>query len=120
MTFFSKKLSLSNPFKHKETSSEATEFGRNARADWQVICISFLVLVLVAVAASAVMYDRINKEEIFRVVHKEPVSLRSLDRLELERTTLYYEKKRERFEALKRRPLSTLDPFIPSISARGN
>ncbi len=111
-------ISLSGFFKPRKSGSDPAQFGRDARADWQVVCISFLVLTLIAITVSVAVYERINKGEIFFSGKKAPVSLRTLNRFELENTILFFEKKHERFEALRRRPLSTVDPFIPKPASK--
>lgn len=118
MTFFSSNTKLANFFKHTQVPGEATQFGRDASADWRALCISFLVFILGAITVSVVVYWRVDKEDIFPAAKKEPTSPLSLDRLKLERTVLFYEKKHEQFEALKRRPLSTVDPYIPRLQEK--
>lgn len=106
-------MKFGNFFKRTQTSRETVQFGRDASFDWRMLCISFLILMLGAIIVSVVVYERVDKEDIFFAGKKEPTSLLSFDRFKLERVILFYEKKHEQFDALKRRPLSTVDPYIP-------
>ena len=120
MTLFSPKAKFGNFFKRTQSSSEAVQFGRDPSFDWRMLCVSFLVLMLGAITVSVVVYGRVDKEDIFLTEKEKPTSLLSLDKFKLERAVLFYENKRERFETLKRKPLSTVDPFIPQARAREN
>lgn len=113
MSFFTAKISLNGLFKRSRAESEAAQFGRDARIDWQIVVLAFLFLNVLAVGISVFVYGEINKGELFLVDKKETVSLQTLDTFELERTVGFFEEKRARFETLKRTPLSTTDPFIP-------
>ena len=113
-----KRFSPHELFKKKVAESKTAEFGRNARKDWEIACFGFLILILLAIGMSVFVYGEINKGELFLVDKKEKVSLRTLDRPDLERTVSYFTSKEEKFEALKRRPLSTVDPFIPRPTAK--
>lgn len=90
--------------------SEAAEFGRDARRDWRLVFISFLVVTALALAFSFFVYARIDKGELFLVDKEGPAPLRTLNRFELEKTVAHFEEKRGRFERLKRAPLSVSDP----------
>lgn len=111
MSLLHTKLSL-NLFKHARVESESAQFGRDARADWQVVCFVFLFFNFVAIGMSVFVYQQITKGELFLVDKKEHVSLRTVDRFELERTVSFFSEKKQRFEALKEHPLSTADPFV--------
>lgn len=108
-----KEFSFHKLFKRKSAKSGTVEFGRNARMDWEIACFAFLFLTLLAIGMSLFVYGEINNGELFLVDKKEKVPLRTIDKFELERTISYFTSKEEKFEALKRRPLSTIDPFIP-------
>ncbi len=118
MALFNKKLSLGALFTRKAVESESAQFGRDARTDWQVVGVSFLVLLVAAVAVSMFVYGRIHKGEIFLVGKKESMLPKSFDRFELENTVSFFERKKERFDLLKQKEFSTKDPFIPALQPR--
>ena len=93
--------------------SESAQFGRDARADWRVICFTFIFLNLVSIGVSVFVYGKINKGEIFLVDKSEQVSVKTLGRFELEQTVHYFNEKQDRFDALLQRGLPTVDPYIP-------
>lgn len=109
---------LKRLFKRQGPERESPQFGRNAHADWKVLFISCVVLNLVAIGVSVFMYGKINKGEIFLVDKKDHVSVRTVDKFELERAVSFFANKQERFEALKRQPPPAVDPFIPSIKPK--
>ena len=112
------KLSLAGLFKRARAESEGAQFGRDARKDWQIVCLVFLLLDLLAIGISVLMYQRINEGEIFLVDKKEPVSLRTLNTFELEQTVAFFDEKQARFEALTKKPLVTNDPYIPKAEPK--
>lgn len=104
--------------KRAQGESETAQFGRDARADWRRVFLVFLALNLVSVVGSVFLYRQINQGEFFLVDKKEPPVVRTLDRFALEQTVAHFEDKRTRFDALKRRPLSTKSPFIPKSTPK--
>lgn len=96
--------------KPRAVESEASQFGRDARRDWQAVFIVFLLLNLVSVALNLFVYERINKGELFLVDKQEAVTLGTLSRFDLEQTVSFFEEKRRKFESLKDTPLSLPDP----------
>ena len=115
MSVFNTKISFGSLLKRTHSESEAAQFGRNARSDWQVVCFIFLFLNVVSIGVSVFVYRQINKGELFLVDKKETVSVRSLDRFELERTVAYFEEKQSRFDLIQQKPFSTVDPFVPKV-----
>lgn len=112
---FNAKLSLSSLFSHTRAESESAQFGRDARADWQVVVYVFLVLNVFSIGMSVFIYQHIDTGEIFLVDKKEPVSIRTVNRFELEQTVRFFEEKQARFDALKRWEFSTADPYVPKV-----
>ena len=96
--------------RRRGNESEAAQFGRDARSDWQCIFITFLVINLVSFVGNVFVYRQINNGEIFLVPKKEPISLRVLDRNELKETIQFFESKKARFEALQTAPLIVSGP----------
>lgn len=120
MTLFRTHISFSRFSRQRQVKNEAAQFERTVRADWQKMCLSFLALTIATIALGIFIFGQVTNEEDFLSDSKDPVSIRPLDRFELERTVLLYESKRERFKALKQRPLSTPDPFIPEPPLKNN
>ena len=118
MSIFSEKLSFGGLFRRTHSESEAAQFGRDARSDWQIVCFIFLFLNIAFIGMSVFVYRQINKGELFLVDKKEAVSVRSLDRYELERTVRYFEEKQSRFDLIQQKPFSTADPFVPREGKR--
>lgn len=119
MAFFIKPvISLRARFKSASAPSEAAQFGRDPRADWRIVCLSFLILTLLAVSVNLFIYEKISNGEIFRSTETRPAPLRALNRFELEQTVLFYENKHERFDELRRAPLEASDPFVPEAKPR--
>lgn len=110
--FIKPSISFRARFKSAQAPSEAAQFGRDPRADWRIACLSFLILTLLAIAVNVFIYEEIGNGEIFRSTETRPAPLRALNRFELEQAVLFYKNKHERFETLKRGPLSTTDPFM--------
>ena len=94
------------------------QFGRDARADWRSIFLAFLALNVLSVGLSVFMYEQINRGEFFLVDKKQPVTVQALDRFALEQTVAFFKEKQARFDALKRGPLPTRNPFVPSITPK--
>ena len=88
--------------------------------DWRILCCTFFLLNLFSVGVSVFVYKKIDDGEIFLVDKKPPTSLQTLDRFELEKTVTFLEGRKNRFEALKGRPLTTTDPFVPSQSPKNH
>lgn len=105
-------------FKRAQIPNETMRFGRDVRADWQIACVSFLILALLAVALNLFVYRRIRSGEIFLSGAEKPESPRVLDRFELEQTVLFYKNKHERFDKLRRAPLVTSAPFVQEAKPR--
>lgn len=103
--------------RRRGTESETAQFGRDARRDWQAVFITFLVLNLAALAFNLFVYTQIDQGEIFLVDKREPVTLRTLNRFDLEKTVAFFEEKQRRFDALKNRPFSIPDPG-PAITPK--
>lgn len=103
--------------KLRAVESEAAQFGRDARRDWQTVFIAFLLFNLVSVALNLFVYERINKGELFLVDKREPVTLGTVNRFDLEKTVSFFEEKRRKFESLKSTPLSIPDPG-PAITPK--
>ena len=93
-------------------------FGQDAHTDWEIVFFAFLALNLFAIGVSVFMYGKINKGELFLVDKKETVSVKTLNRLELEKTVSFFADKQGRFDALKRKPPLTSDPFVPGIKPK--
>ena len=102
-------------FKRSPTENKAAEFGRDARFDWQIMCFAFLLLNLISLGVGVVVYQKINKGEIFLLHKQETSAPGALDRFLLEKTVAFFERKKTRFEELQQKPLQTVDPFVPSI-----
>lgn len=111
-------ISLRRFLKRARGESEAAQFGRDARADWRMVFLAFVALNLISVVGSVFLYRQINQGEFFLVDKKEPAVIHTLDRFALEQTAAHFEDKRTRFDALKRRPLSTKNPFMPSAAPK--
>lgn len=92
----------------KRRESMTAQFGRDARSDWQVVVLVFIVLNVLSFVTNSLVYERINRGEIFLVPKREPVSARILDRAELREAAEFFAKKRETFERLRKTP-----PVIP-------
>lgn len=111
-------ISLRARFTSAPASSEAAQFGRDPRADWRIVCLSFLILTLLAVAVNVFIYEKISNGEIFRSTEARPAPLRVLNRFALEQAVLFYKNKHERFDELRRAPLGTSDPFVQEAQPR--
>lgn len=120
MTLFSSNIKFRDLFKRAQVIKEAAQTGRDASSDWRVLCVSFLLLILCAIAISVVVYGMVDKGNIFLTEKEKPVALRSFDRFKLERTVLFFEEKKEQFNALKQKPLSTVDPYMPREKPQSN
>lgn len=118
MAFSFSNSSLKGLIPRAQVESESAQFGRDARADWRAVFVAFFVLNLISAGFSAFLYERINKGEFFLMEKRVSVATRTLDRFALEQTVAFFEEKRIRFDALKRRPLPTRNPFIPSIAPK--
>src|SRR3989338_6586368 len=118
MSLVNTTFSFRSIFRRTTAESEAAQFGRDARADWQTTCFVFLFLNVLSIVMSVFVYGQINKGEFFLIDKREAVSVRTLDRFELERTVSFFSEKQSRFDALLRAPLSTSDPFIPKAPKR--
>lgn len=112
-------IAVKNPFKRAVMPSEAPRLGRNARNDWRIACILFAAMLLSVVAISAIIYNWVSGGELLSET-KETQSPRILDQFELERVIALYDAKEAQFEDLKRRPLSTKDPFISALELKTN
>lgn len=106
------------PWRRASAESETAQFGRDARADWRLVFLAFLALNLVSIGLSVFMYEEINRGEFFLVDKKQPVTVQALDRFALEQTVAFFKEKQARFDALKRGPLPTRNPFVPSITPK--
>lgn len=111
-------FSLRGIGKRSTTGSEAAEFGRDARSDWRTVVFTFLFLNLLSIGTSIMVYERIHQGDIFLVDKREAVSLGTLDRFALEKTVAFFEEKQERFDAIRRVPLFTPDPFVPPLQKK--
>lgn len=112
-------MKLSFPAKWKtKAESEAAQFGRDARTDWQLLCFIFLFLNLISVVLGVVVYERIDKGELFLTDKRETVELGTLDRFALEKAVNFIEFKREKFQALQSGTLRTSDPFVPKSKSK--
>jgi len=114
--------SLNHIFKRQwqraRAESETAQFGRDARTDWRSVFLAFLALNLLSVGLSVFMYEQINRGEFFLVDKKQPAAVQALDRFALEQTVAFFKEKQARFDALKRGPLPTKNPFVPSITPK--
>lgn len=117
MAKFNFNIHLRGFIKPRAVESEAAQFGRDARRDWQAVFIAFLLLNLVSVALNLFVYERINKGEFFLVDKQEPVTVGTVNRFDLEKTVSFFEEKRRKFESLKAKPLSIPDPG-PAITPK--
>ena len=99
--------------KRRRVEHDGVPFGRDPRADWRRVLLFFLSRTRLLSAVGAFVYRGVNRGELFLVEKREPVSLGVLKRQELEETVAFFEEKRARFEALRRTPLKTADPYIP-------
>jgi len=93
--------SVRNKLHFGRSESETAQFGRNARSDWQVIFFAFLVLNVLLLAGSILVYQRINRGEIFLVSKKEPLSIRILNQAELAEAAEFLASKKASFETLR-------------------
>ncbi len=119
MSFFNQKISLGSLFKRTVTESETAQFGRDARTDWKTLCFSFLLFTVCTVGVSVFVYAKINKGELFLMDNKKtPASLKMFDTFKLKQTIFYFGEKQARFETLKKKGISTTDPYIPKVSTR--
>ena len=100
------------------SESEAVQFGRDARRDWQFVFITFLVLNILSVALGIFMYSRVNSGEIFLVDKRVLASQSALDKVAFEKIVGLFEERRGLFETWQTSTLSTRDPFLAPLSAR--
>ena len=109
---------LKRPWRRTSTESETAQFGRDARADWRFVFLAFFALNALSVGFGVFLYERINKGEFFLVDKKQPVTAQALDRFALEQTVAFFKEKQARFDTLKRGPLTTRNPFDPSVTPK--
>ncbi len=83
-----------------------------------MLLVSFFAIALVAVGMSIFVYTKVDQGEIFLVDKKEVTQPKVLDRFQLEKTVSFFESRNEDFISLKRQPLQTLDPFIPTVKPK--
>lgn len=86
----------------RRPESESAQYGRDPRADWQLAFFVFLLLNLVSLLGSVYVYRQISKGEIFRLLQKEPLSLRMLDRAGLKSAVDFFDAKQKRLENFRR------------------
>ena len=118
MAFSTSTISFGALFKRTAAESETAQFGRDARADWKMLCFAFLILTVCMVGVSVFVYAKINKGELFLVDKKTTVSLKMFDTFKLEQTISYFSDKKKRFESLQEKGISTFDPYIPKPEAK--
>ncbi|MEK7170656.1 MAG: hypothetical protein AAB767_05195 [Patescibacteria group bacterium] len=113
MSFFNQEISLGSLLKRGKAGSEAPRFCGDARADWQRLCVAFLILNLCMIFVSIFVYAKINKGELFLVDKKAEVSQNTFDTFKLEQTISYFGEKQARFKRLQEQGVPTSDPYIP-------
>jgi|GEM_PF-4790347 hypothetical protein len=92
---------LANRLRMRKGESLSSQFGRDARADWQIVVIVFLLLNIVSATAHFFMYQRVNRGEIFLVPKQESASLPALNRAKLDDVAALLEKKKKTFDLLR-------------------
>lgn len=101
MAPFNFNIRLRTLARRRGAESETGQFGRDARRDWQLLFVVFILFNLISVVFNLFVYERINKGEIFLVDKPGPPAQSTLNRFELEKTAAFFEEKRRKFESLK-------------------
>ena len=114
----SNSFSLRRLFKRSESEQNFSFVRHDADRDWKLLCCVFFLLNLFSVGVSVFVYKKVDDGEIFLVDKKPPTSLQTLDRFELEKTVIFFENRRVRFEALRGQSLRTNDPFVPKAKSQ--
>ena len=116
MSFVTLKTAAGKVFRWhgRSVMSETVQVGRDARTDWRIVCITFLLLNLISFVGNVFVYRQINKGEIFLLPKREPGSLRMPDRLELKAVVDFFNLKKKQFDSLEKDPLVIADPGVPS------
>lgn len=94
----------------RRSESMTVQYGRDARADWQLVFIIFFVLNLISFVANIFVYAEINKGEIFQTPQQSISSVHQISRAELRDAIDFFDTKKERFEMLQSMPLSIASP----------
>ena len=85
-------------------------FGTGPEADWKIIFISAITLVVLAITLSIYMYIKIDKGEIFTIDKTKEGEKHVLNIDLLKETVSYYQDKYLKFESIDRVNTSIVDP----------
>ena len=85
-------------------------FGISSEADWRIIFISAVVLVVLAVFCSALIFIKIDKGDIFSTENLGEETGAVLDIAKLKETVSYYQNKASEFERIVDSGGSSVDP----------
>lgn len=86
----------------RRAESASVQYGRDPRADWQLVFFVFLLLNLISFIGNVYVYRQISKGEIFRLPQKEPLSLRMLDRTGLKSAVDFFDAKQKQLGDFRR------------------
>ena len=112
------RIAFGKVFKHMRPKYESAHFGRDALFDRKIVVFAFLFLNILAVVMSVFVYREVNQGEIFLVDKKEPISLHTFNKFELEKTVAFFKEKELRFQALKLKGPLTADPYVPKATSK--
>lgn len=94
----------------RRAESVTAQFGRDARADWQLVFIVFLLINLILFTGNAFVYRQVNDGEIFQLPKREALLLQVLSREELRGAINFFDTKKQRLEELRVKPLNIAGP----------
>lgn len=88
------------------------KLGASPEADWKIIFVSTIVLIVSVVALSVFMFIKIDKGEIFVVQRLAGQGQEALNISILKETVSYYQKKAREFEKIKNEKVGAVDPSL--------
>ena len=101
---------LGSVFKNKKGVRDTAEDRVNR--DWKLIFIIFIIINIAAITSSAYLFNEINKGEIFLVETPLPKAVNTIDKIQLQEILFTYEEKTRKFEAIKKRKPTLIDPSL--------
>lgn len=95
-----------------QTNGRLFGFGTSPEADWKIIFMSTIILVVLVIFSSAFMFIIVSKGETLVVGESSVQDAKSLDTALLKETVLYYQNKALEFERIKSLVVPSVDPSL--------
>lgn len=94
------------------TNGRLFGFGTSPEADWKIIFISAVLLIILAIASSVFIFVKIDKGEVFALDKSLERKGETLNISLLRETVSYYQNKASEFEKIKNTKVSAVDPSL--------